>query len=121
MAAARALPARAVFFWSVTMNFLEKIFGPSVPSITVLALSERLKVGKHPLVLDVRQPDEFRQMRIAGSKLIPLRELYKRMRELPSNREIAIVCATGSSSKSAAKILVKEGYQAFDVSGGMRA
>jgi rhodanese-related sulfurtransferase len=43
------------------------------------------------------------------------------MRELPSNREIAIVCATGSSSKSAAKILVKEGYQAFDVSGGMRA
>ena len=103
------------------MNFLEKIFGPSVPSITVLELSDRLKVGRHPLVLDVRQPDEFRQMHIAGAKLIPLRELYKRMKELPSNREIAVVCASGSRSKSAAKILAKEGYQVLDVSGGMHA
>ena len=103
------------------MNFLEKIFGPSVPSITAEALSEKLKVGKHPLIVDVRQPDEFRQMRIAGAKLIPLNELYRRMKELPSSREIACICATGSRSKSAAKILAKAGYQVLDVSGGMHA
>ena len=52
------------------MGFLDSLFGPSVPSITAEELSQRLKVGKHPIVLDVRQPEEFRQMHIAGARLI---------------------------------------------------
>jgi rhodanese-related sulfurtransferase len=65
------------------MGFLSKLFGPSVPNITATELSEKMKFGKHPLVLDVRQPDEFRQGHIRGAKLMPLNELYKRMGELP--------------------------------------
>lgn len=101
------------------MSFLSNLFGPSVPKISATELSEKLKFGKHPLVLDVRQPHEFRQMRIAGARLIPLNELHRRMGEVPKNREIVCVCDSGSRSRSAAKILAKEGYTVLDLSGGM--
>ena len=103
------------------MGFLSKLFGPSVPKITTLELSEKLKFGKHPLVLDVRQPDEFRAGHVSGAKLIPLNELYRRMKELPKGREIVCICDSGSRSSSAAKTLAKEGYNVFNVQGGMIA
>jgi rhodanese-related sulfurtransferase len=103
------------------MSFLSNLFGPSVPKISPTELSEKLKFGKHPLILDVRQPDEFRQVHITGAKLIPINEIYKRMKELPKGREIVCVCATGSRSRSAAKILAKEGYTVSDMQGGMTA
>lgn len=103
------------------MGFLEKLFGPSVPNITAEELNEKLKVGKHPLVLDVRQPDEFSQGHIRGAKLVPLNEIYKKMKEIPKGREIVCICATGNRSRSASKILAKEGFTVFNVQGGMMA
>jgi rhodanese-related sulfurtransferase len=103
------------------MGFLSNLFGPSVPKLTATAVNEKLKFGKHPLVIDVRQPQEFDQGHIAGAKLIPLGELRKRMKDLPQGREIVCVCASGSRSRSAAKMLAKEGYAVFDMQGGMQA
>ena len=103
------------------MSFLSNLFGPSVPKLTVTDVNEKLKFGKHPLLIDVRQPDEYRQAHIAGAKLIPLNELYKHIKELPQGREIVCVCASGSRSRSAAKILAKEGFTVFDMQGGMHA
>jgi len=78
------------------MNLLSSLFGPSLPSLNVSELSEKLKGDKQAVVLDVRQPEEYREGHIAGSKLIPLRELTKRVNELPKNKEIICVCASGS-------------------------
>jgi rhodanese-related sulfurtransferase len=103
------------------MSFLSNLFGPSAPKLSASELNEKLKFGKHPIVVDVRQPEEFHQGHIAGAKLIPLGELRKRMKELPQAREIVCVCASGSRSSSAAKVLAKEGYTVFDMQGGMLA
>jgi rhodanese-related sulfurtransferase len=103
------------------MSFLSNLFGKPIPKLTATELNEKLKFGKHPLVLDVRQPDEFHQGHIAGAKLIPLGELRKRMKDLPQGREIVCVCASGSRSGSAAKMLSKEGFTVFDMMGGMHA
>ena len=103
------------------MGFLSHLVGPAVPSITAEELNEKLKFGKHPLVLDVRQPDEFRSGHIAGAKLIPLNELQRKLSELPKGREIACICASGNRSTSAAKLLVKEGFNVLNVQGGMLA
>jgi rhodanese-related sulfurtransferase len=103
------------------MSFLSNLFGTPVPKLTATELNEKMKFGKHPLVIDVRQPEEFHQGHIAGAKLIPLGELYKRMKDLPQGREIVCVCASGSRSNSAAKTLAKEGYTVFDMQGGMHA
>jgi rhodanese-related sulfurtransferase len=101
------------------MNFLSTLFGPPLPSPEVMELSERLKAGKRPLVLDVRQPDEYRAAHIPGAKLIPLGELYGRMNELPKSREIVCVCDSGSRSRSATKMLIKAGHNAINMRGGI--
>lgn len=101
------------------MNLLSSLFGPSLPSLNAIELSEKLKDGKQVLVVDVRQPEEYREGHIAGSKLIPLGEFGSRLNELPKNKEIICVCASGSRSRSATKFLVDAGYNAFDMQGGM--
>jgi rhodanese-related sulfurtransferase len=101
------------------MDFLSRLFGPPLPALSALELSEKLKDNKHPFVIDVRQMDEYREGHIAGAKLIPLGELDNRMKELPKNKEIVCVCASGSRSRSAAKMLIKAGYNAFNMNGGM--
>ena len=101
------------------MNLLSSLFGPPLPALNANELNEKLKNGKRPLVIDVRQPEEYSAGHIAGSKLIPLGELGKRINELPKDREIVCVCASGNRSHSAAKLLVGAGYNAFDMKGGM--
>lgn len=101
------------------MNFLSSLFGSSLSSLNAMELSQKLKNGKRPLVLDVRQPEEYREGHIAGSTLIPLGDLDKRIKELPTDREIICVCATGSRSRSATKFLLGAGYQAINMNGGM--
>jgi len=101
------------------MNLLSSLFGPPLPSLNALELSEKLKNGKRPLVVDVRQPEEYRLGHIAGAKLIPLGDLSKRINELPKDKEIVCVCASGNRSHSATKLLVNAGYNAFDMKGGM--
>jgi rhodanese-related sulfurtransferase len=101
------------------MNLLSSLFGPPLPSLNAGELSEKLKNGKRPLVIDVRQPEEYREGHIAGSKLIPLGELRNRLNELPKDREIVCVCASGNRSRSATKLLVGAGFNAFDMRGGM--
>jgi rhodanese-related sulfurtransferase len=103
------------------MDLLGKIFGKPLPSISAVELSEKLKNGKRPLVLDVRQPSEYRSGHITGAKLIPLNELGSRMKELPQNREIVCVCASGNRSSSATRALTGAGYNAINMKGGMSA
>jgi len=101
------------------MNLLQSLFGAPLPSVSAAELSEKLKNGKHPFVVDVRQPEEYRTGHINGAKLIPLGELGRRMKELPKDKEIVCVCATGSRSRSATKMLVDAGYNAVNMNGGM--
>ena len=101
------------------MNLLSSLFGPAMPSLNAVDLSEKLKNDKQALVIDVRQPEEYREGHIAGSKLIPLGELNKRINELPKDKEIICVCASGSRSQSATKLLIVAGFDAFKMNGGM--
>jgi rhodanese-related sulfurtransferase len=103
------------------MDLLGMIFGKPLPSTSAVELNDRLKNAKRPLVLDVRQPSEYRSGHIAGAKLIPLNELGSRMKELPQNREIVCVCASGNRSSSATRMLTKAGYNAINMKGGMSA
>lgn len=101
------------------MAFLSHLFGTPVPALSASELNEKLKDGKRPLVIDVREPDEYRQGHISGAKLIPLGELSRRLKELPKDNEIICVCASGSRSHSATKMLVEAGYPAINLNGGM--
>lgn len=101
------------------MSLFNLLFGKPAPTLNALELNEKLKNGRRPLVIDVRQPDEYRSGHIAGAKLMPLGELRRRMKELPQNREIVCVCASGNRSGSATRMLVGAGFDAVNMKGGM--
>jgi len=101
------------------MSFLSKLFGPPVPSVEAAAVQAKLNEKPKPLVLDVRETSEYAAGHIAGSTLMPLHQLSSRMSELPKDREIICVCASGSRSSSAARRLASAGYSVFNLSGGM--
>ncbi|MDL1900538.1 rhodanese-like domain-containing protein [Anaerolineae bacterium CFX9] len=91
----------------------------TVTSVNAKEASTRLKSAQPPFILDVRQPEEFRDEHIAGAHLIPLGELERRMNELPRDREILCVCRSGARSSSAARRLAEMGFKVNNLSGGM--
>jgi rhodanese-related sulfurtransferase len=101
------------------MSFLSNLFGPPVSGIEAPAVQAKLNEKPKPLVLDVREPSEYAAGHIAGSELIPLHQLSSRMSELPKDREIICVCASGSRSSSAARRLLNNGYTVLNLNGGM--
>ncbi|MBE3039540.1 MAG: rhodanese-like domain-containing protein [Chloroflexi bacterium] len=103
------------------MDFFARLLGEPVPTLRALELQEKLKDGKRPFLLDVRQPEEFRLGHIAGAKLIPLGELSSRMKEVPQGREIVCICASGHRSVPAVRKLMAVGYTASSMKYGMIA
>jgi len=72
---------------------------------------QRERTRKPDLVLvDVREPHEAAIARIAGARLIPLRELPRRIGELPSQAEIVTHCHHGQRSLKAREILKGAGF-----------
>jgi adenylyltransferase/sulfurtransferase len=63
------------------------------------------------LLLDVREPREAEIAHITGARLIPLRELPRRLGELPGHAEIVTHCHHGQRSLKAREILVGAGFQ----------
>ena len=61
-------------------------------------------------LLDVRTPGEYRQGRIAGSVLIPMREVPDRLKEIPRDRKVVVVCASGARSGAVARYLDRQGF-----------
>jgi rhodanese-related sulfurtransferase len=101
------------------MNLFKSLLGGSNNHLNTTDAKVRID-SKEPLViLDVRQPEEFRAGHIAGARLIPLNELGQRMSELPLDKQILCVCQSGSRSGSATGRLNRAGYQAVNLRGGM--
>lgn len=75
-----------------------------------------------PLILDVREPWEFRRGHVPGAVLIPLGQLSSRLGELDPGRPTAVICASGNRSQSAAALLGQKGFKTvYNVLGGTQA
>ena len=92
-----------------------------VQDITPTDLNTLLETGNghRPLVLDVREAWEFAQGHVPGAQLISLGELVERVGELDAATPVAVICATGSRSQSAAALLGQKGFETvYNVVGG---
>jgi rhodanese-related sulfurtransferase len=75
-----------------------------------------------PLIVDVREPDEFAAQRIEGSVLIPMSQFVARHDELPRDRPLVMQCQSGSRSASATMYLVQRGWtDVRNLDGGITA
>jgi NADPH-dependent 2,4-dienoyl-CoA reductase/sulfur reductase-like enzyme/rhodanese-related sulfurtransferase len=83
-------------------------------SISGEELRNKLKEKANMLLIDVRNPGEFEEMRLGiGERLIPLGQLRKRIMELPAdkNTEIIVWCKISLRGYEAALILQAHGYK----------
>lgn len=72
-------------------------------------------------LLDVRNLPEVAVEAVPGALNIPLPQLRARLGELPRDREIHVICRSAVRAHSATRILLQNGFQARNVSGGMLA
>ena len=105
--------------------FAFKSQGKSEYDITINQVKEMMTESDSLVLLDVRTHKEFigEEGHIPGAILIPLGELKSRMDELEKykNRELVVICSSGSRSRSATHYLRKMGFDAFNMDGGMQA
>jgi sulfur-carrier protein adenylyltransferase/sulfurtransferase len=88
---------------------------------TVEELKQSIDAGKPPLLVDVREPQEWAICRIPGATLIPLGELPSRVGELATDRPIVVHCKGGTRSAKAVRLLQEKGVHARNLTGGILA
>ncbi|WP_436931316.1 rhodanese-like domain-containing protein [Halosimplex halobium] len=93
-------------------------------------LAERLESGSsdRPFLLDIRPASAYRSDAIDGSHNLPVYDelrrgeddaLLDRLDEVPTDRDVVVVCKMGIVAKGAAELLADEGYDAAVLLGGM--
>ena len=91
-------------------------------NIEIEELDTQMWSDEAPLILDVRTSEEWQKSRLPGSINIPLAELEERLHELPHDRDIVIVCASGFRSAIAVGILERGSFKSVsNLSGGLAA
>ncbi len=71
-------------------------------------------------LLDTRTAGEFRRGHIEGFTNIPVDELRQRLGEIEKGRPVYVICQSGLRSYIASRILMGNGYDAYNFAGGFR-
>ncbi|MDW8129191.1 MAG: molybdopterin-synthase adenylyltransferase MoeB [Bryobacterales bacterium] len=85
--------------------------GASQWDIEPRQLKQLLESRERIVVVDVREPHEYRICHLPGAKLIPLNELPRRLHELDSSEEIVVHCRSGQRSAKAVELLRQAGFR----------
>src|SRR4051794_19816170 len=97
-----------------------------VPAISARDAAAEVAAGASdqtgPLLVDVRERDEFAARRAVGAVLLPISEFVARHEELPKDRPLLMICEAGSRSMSATMFLLQRGWtDVRNVDGGTTA
>lgn len=75
-------------------------------------------------IIDVRSSDRYAEGHIIDSQSLPSSTIESagqtKMNKL-KKRPVVVVCNNGTESQKVAALLIKQGYNAFSLAGGMRA
>ena len=72
------------------------------------------------ILLDTRTPAEYGRGHIEGAVNLPLDELRERLPELERGKPIYVNCHSGLRSSLACRILMQNGFECYNLSGGYR-
>ncbi len=105
------LPVRGYLEGGMTAWRTEERPVHRIELISTEELARRVDGEGGPVVLDVRNKDEFAGEHIPGSLHIPYGDLADRLDEVPRDRPIAAICRGGKRSGLAASILQRAGFE----------
>lgn len=66
-------------------------------------------ISNGALLVDVRNPDEFRSGHVKGSINIPLDQITQKINQFKNKNKIVVFCRSGSRSQMALSILLTNG------------
>ncbi|MFL5679931.1 MAG: rhodanese-like domain-containing protein [Chloroflexota bacterium] len=95
---------------------------PGLPSVDVQEANRRVTgdAATKPLIVDVREPDEFAAVRVDGVAFVPMSRFADEMAKLPKDRPLLILCASGSRSSAVTAHLLRNGFtDVANVTGGI--
>lgn len=94
-----------------------------LPTVDVGEAERRLREDPaRPVLLDVREPNEFAEVRAPGALLLPTSTFTEHVDELPSGRPLMVICRTGVRSAAVTGFLARSGRDdVVNVAGGMEA
>ena len=92
----------------------------AVPEVEPAELARRLAAADPPLLVDVREPHEWRESRIAGAVPAPLSRLDTAIPALDRSREVVLYCRSGVRSQDAGARLRAAGFErVWSLAGGI--
>ncbi|HEY4752315.1 MAG TPA: rhodanese-like domain-containing protein, partial [Candidatus Limnocylindrales bacterium] len=83
----------------------------AVPALDPLYADIRRRDPVRPaLLVDIRERQEFLAVRVDDCLFIPMSQLGVRVDEIPKDRPVLLICASGNRSQSAAAFLLQNGW-----------
>ncbi len=97
--------------------------GKPISHLGTLSASELKERLSRFVVLDVREPSEWKQEgTIKGAERVFFGYLRKKVEDMERDRRIAVTCSVGNRASTAASILKQKGFvEVYNVLGGMTA
>lgn len=91
---------------------------PLPGEISVQQAAQKQKEGA--FILDVREPAEWNEVHVPGTTLIPLGQLSSRLKEIPKDKPVVVICRSGNRSAQARDLLLGSGFSSVtSVAGGI--
>ncbi len=84
-----------------------------------MAVEELVNAGA--VLIDVREPDEWAAGHAPEARHIPMGQVEARLDEVPRGVTTVILCRSGARSGTVTQFLNRQGFDALNMSGGMRA
>jgi rhodanese-related sulfurtransferase len=94
---------------------------PDDASVSVAEAWDWIRKEKGLQILDLRSAEDFARGHLVKARSLPLEELRKRLPELDASRGVLIYCRFGSRSTNALRELLKSGFKAKALQGGIGA
>lgn len=105
----------------VLIIIIRKVTEPKVTHISYEDVQNMLKDKTKRQYIDVRTAGEFNSHKLKGFKNIPLQGLKNKTGDLSNELPIVLMCASGSRSMAAARVLKKAGFtDMINVKGGIK-
>lgn len=84
--------------------------------------SEYIDGKRDHVLIDVRTSGEFANGHLPGAINLPLSDLPKKTGKIKQGKPVVLVCASGSRSRTGAKVLLKAGFEdVYNLKGGTTA
>jgi NADPH-dependent 2,4-dienoyl-CoA reductase/sulfur reductase-like enzyme/rhodanese-related sulfurtransferase len=93
------------------VNVLRNKLSGDARGVSPITVKQKLDKGEEFVFLDVRNQNEFDEVHIKDTVLIPLGQLKERLDELPKDKEIIAFCKISLRGYEACKILDAAGFK----------